>query len=188
MGAKPQYTDQEKAEIVERVCAMYETQHCTVATACEAAGITDRSFRLWVNDNSEFSERYKKAKAKQQVMYWQEIVRPLADTALVRLLKGETTKQTRTKGERKVSIGEDGRAIVEFVATERIITENEIPPNPAAVIFTNKGIYPEIFTDRTQAEVKVTGDDWFKNLPLEKRVQILAIIEETEKEQGAEPS
>jgi len=63
--SKPEYTFEEKTAFVERVCELYETQHATVESCCEAVGISVRSFSLWVSQFAEFTERYKKAKAKR---------------------------------------------------------------------------------------------------------------------------
>ena len=90
---KPQYTQEEKAAFVEKICQYYESQQCTLESACEAAGISYRSFALWRVQFAEFADRFKKAKNIQQSDYWENVIQPLADTAIQRLLKGEVAKE-----------------------------------------------------------------------------------------------
>lgn len=168
-AAKPQYDDKQKAEIFEKVCLMYETQRCTLASACETAGISDRTFFLWRGMFAEFADRYKKAREIQQQSYWENVIQPLKETALERLLKGEDAVEKKTKGERNP----DGS----YTVTEQTVTEKKILPNPTVTIFVAKGLNPEMFIDRQQIEsrVNVVDDGWFRNLPLEKRLAILEI-------------
>lgn len=140
------HTDEQKREIVERVCELYETQNATVESCCEAAGISDRLFRLWLGQNSELSERYKKAKAKQDDVYW-DMLRPLAKTSLQRLLEGEETEDVELK-----DLSFQG-----FLTNQKAKTvkRSKTQPNPTAVIFALKGLYPDMFADRSLVNMKV---------------------------------
>lgn len=175
---KPEYTHDEKTAIVEKVCLMYESQHCTLESACAAAGVSVRSFLLWRTQFTDFADRFKKAKLAQQADYWETLIQPLADTALQRLLKGEKATDKKTKGERQVTRNEAGELIESFAITEQTVTEKEILPNPTVVIFANKGLYPERFVDHSKVEQEVTVKDQslFMQLPLDKRLAILEII------------
>ncbi len=145
--SKPQHTQEEKWAIVEKVCELYETQNATVESCCQAVGITDRLFRLWVGQNTEFSERYKKAKEKQDEVYW-DMLRPLAKTSLQRLLQGEETEETQI-----TDLHFKGSLTNEQAQT---IKRGKSQPNPTAVIFTLKGLYPDMFADRHKIESDVT--------------------------------
>lgn len=144
-GKHIKHTPEQKEELVEKICQMYESQNATVASCCEAAGITDRTFSIWVAQNSEFSERYKKAKENQDDQYWQEIIRPLAKTALQRRLEGETKVETKHEGAWKG----DGENRI-YVETKRTETNVEILPDATLIMFSMKGIYPQMFTERKE--------------------------------------
>ncbi len=143
-SAKLQTNLPERTEIVERVCELYESQHATVESCCAAAGIDSRTFRLWVSQNADFAERYKKAKERQRQVYWQDVIRPLAETALQRLLAGQTLKTTTVE-----DLTFQGSLTNERATTEK---EAETAPNPTAVIFALKGLEPEMFADRQKVE------------------------------------
>lgn len=137
------HTPEEKAALVEQVCEFYESQNATIESCCHAAGISENAFRLWLAQNGEFAERYKKAKQIQDNAYWQEIIRPLAKTAMQRRLEGETKTETKSEGEWKG----DGKDRV-FVEKKRTETKSEILPDTTLTIFAMKGIYPKMFADR----------------------------------------
>lgn len=169
-GQKPTFTDEERTEIVEQICLMYETQRCTLASAAEAAGISVRTFFLWRGQYSEYSERYKRAKKIQRAAYWEDVIQPLQESALERLLTGGTTTDKKTKGERN--------AAGEFVVTEQVVVERMNLPNAAVAIFVTKGLNPEMFVERQEVKTDLTvnDDSWFTKLPLEKRIAILEIV------------
>lgn len=144
--SKPEYTAEQKAEIVERVCSLYETQNATVASCCGMAGISDRLFNLWVAQSSEFSERYKKAKERQDKNYWENIIRPLAKTTLQRLLEGEEITDTELR-----DLSDKGKLTGDKAQT---VKTGRTQPNATALIFALKGLYPEMFADRALLNVK----------------------------------
>ncbi len=144
---KHEYTQDEKAELVERICELYETQHATLASCCEAVGITDRSFHFWIGQVSEFSERYKKAKQKANGHYWEEVIAPKAKTALERLLEGEEWLETelRDLSDKGVLTGQKAETV----------KRGKNQPNVTAVIFSLKGEFPERFADRSLVNMNV---------------------------------
>lgn len=143
----PKYTPEQRREFVERVCELYETQHATVESCCKAVGVSAPAFRIWVNESSENSERYKKAKEKQDAHYWQDIIRPLTKTSLQRLLEGEETEDTEVR-----DLSDKGLPTGHTATT---IKRSKTQPNAAAVIFTLKGLYPDMFADRSLVNMKV---------------------------------
>lgn len=138
----PHTAIEDRQAIVERICELYESQNSTIASCCEACGITDRVFYLWLAQNSEFSDLYKKAKKKQLDFYWEEVLVPLAPRSFVRLLMGETKTETKSEGENKP----DDEGNISFVVKRETITKSEILPNAAVTIFAMKGVYPEKFS------------------------------------------
>lgn len=146
--SKPEYTPEQKAGIVELVCELYETQNATIESCCQSAGISKRAFSLWVGQNTQFAERYKKAKQQQDAHYWEEIIRPLAKTSLQRLLEGEETQDVEIR-----DLSDKG-----FLTNQKATTvkTSRTTPNPTAVIFALKGEYPERFTERQ--DIKIQSD------------------------------
>lgn len=144
--SKPQYSFEQKREFVERVCELYESQNATLESCCEAAGISRQSFSLWVVQVSEFGERYKKAKERQDAHYWQNVIKPLAKTSLQRLLEGEETEETQI-----MDLHFKGEPTNKKATT---IKRGKTQPNATTVIFALKGIFPDMFADRNIIDLK----------------------------------
>lgn len=145
--SKPEYTPEQKAKFVDVVCELYESQNATIESCCKAAGISVRSFHLWVGQFAEFAERYKKAKANQDAHYWQDIIRPLTKTSLQRLLEGEETQDTEVR-----DLSDKGILTGQQATT---VKHSKTQPNATAVIFALKGLYPDMFADRQLVNMKV---------------------------------
>lgn len=144
--SKPQYSFEQKREFVERVCELYESQNATLESCCEAAGISRQSFSLWVVQVSEFGERYKKAKERQDAHYWQNVIKPLAKTSLQRLLEGEETEETQI-----MDLHFKGEPTNKKATT---IKRGKTQPNATTVIFALKGIFPDMFAERNIIDLK----------------------------------
>lgn len=145
--SKPQHTEEQKRAIVERICELYETQHSTLESCCKSAGVSESIFRLWLTQVAEFGERYKKAREKQDETYW-DMLRPLAKTSLQRLLEGEETEETTV-----ADLNFRGTLTGQTAETVR---RGKTQPNPTAVIFTLKGLYPDMFAERHKIESDIT--------------------------------
>lgn len=141
------YTDEDKTRLGKLVCELYESQGATIESCCKSVGISDRLFRLWAVQVSEVSEAYKKAKAVQDQVFWDRL-KPIAKTAFERLLTGETKTETKTEN------GNGANGPFE----KESITKSEILPNPTVTIFAMKGVFPDMFVEKTQAEVNHTGN------------------------------
>lgn len=146
MGKKgqssPIFTENEKREIVKKVCDLYESQDATLESCCEAAGVSVRAFRYWVTLDADFAELYKKAKSRQIEIKWDRI-RERAVSGLERLVSGEVVMEK--KYER--GIGAKGSIFSKDTETEVVVM-----PNPTAVIFALKGEFPERFAERQKVE------------------------------------
>jgi hypothetical protein len=138
------YTEEQRAEIVERICLLYESQNATIASCCQACGITDRTFLLWVAADSALSERYKKAKSVQDDNYWESIIKPLAKTALQKHLEVEYA-------DKDVDVVYQGVPVKDKEgnpAKQR--TREFVLPNPTLTIFAMKGVFPKRFVERLE--------------------------------------
>lgn len=178
-GKQIKHTDEQKREIVERVCELYESQNATIESCCEAAGVSRQSFSLWVVQNGELGERYKKAKEKQDEYFLEEIIKPKAKTGFERLLEGEETEDLEIRELSAYGLPtKDANGNVNTATTKK---RSKTLPNAPSVIFAMKGIYPEKFADRTKFEgdINLKTDEWFTKLPLEKRLAILKIANDT---------
>lgn len=144
--AAPHHTDEEKISLSKRICEIYETQHCTLDSACEAVGITSRSFYLWAAQISEISETYKKAKVKSEEHYFEERLKPKVMRSLEKLVEGQTYTETR----REEGSGPQGPT---FKTVETDVT---VLPNPTSVIFAMKGIFKDRFAELSKTETTLT--------------------------------
>ena len=148
--ASPHTTEKERARLVEMVCELYESQHATIKSCCDACGITSRSFNLWCAQNSQFSDRYLKAKQRAQAHYWEELIVPAAESAFLRLLKGETKQETK----------QEGRIVNGTIITGKTtITKSEVLPHATVTIFAMKGLHPERFKEDGNTKIEVTFTD-----------------------------
>lgn len=186
-GRKIEYTEDEKAIIVEGICRLYESQNCTLESAAEANGITGRTFRLWKAQNSAFSVRYKKAVKIANDVFWEDVIRPKAQRAIERLIEGEVKQERKVKKELRGN-AEDG---AEMVVTEEVTTVSEILPNATIAIFAAKGEYKKRFKDRSKSKVegkvKVENDGktWFDEIDLDKAEAIIKILNaKSDKQEG----
>lgn len=140
MPQSPKYKYEEKAEIVKKICDLYESQDATIESCCKSCGISDRVFRYWLVEHSEFSELYKKARMNQDEFYWEHVIRPKAKKSLSRLIDGEEYEEIR------VETGEAPMGPID----KKSITKKVVLPNPTAVIFAMKGEYKQRFAERQE--------------------------------------
>jgi hypothetical protein len=141
---KYNHNDEEKIEVTNRICEIYQSQRVTLASACEAAGINERTFRVWRAANTDIAGLWKNAKSAQTEIYWQDVLKPLAETAFEKLLKGQTVYLKHTEGREVVRVAEDGKVEKEFIVTRQTVTEKHYQPHPSVVIFAMKLINPEM--------------------------------------------
>lgn len=172
---KPQFSPEEKAEIVERICLLYESQNATIESCCEAVGIADRTFLLWRSENAEFADRFKKAKAIQDENYWQDVIRPLGKRAIQKHLEVEFAEEEKDVVYEGVKTGEIQK------------TKKWILPNPTVTIFAMKGLYPEMFVDRHEHTGKNGGDIGvtmnIEALTTNEKRDLLRLLEKTQQAQ-----
>lgn len=159
--SKPEYSEDQRAAIVEQVCSLYESQHATIESCCNAAGIGYSTFALWCVQNADFRERYKKAKVVQDENYWHEVIRPLAKTALQKHLEVEhADKEVDVVYQGVMAKDADGSPIKQH-------TREFVLPNPTITIFAMKGLYPGMFADRHEHTGKDGGPIETKTLIIE---------------------
>lgn len=181
---RPEYSPDERAVLVERICELYETQNASAESCCEAANVSYRVFMLWIGQNSAFAERYKKAKQKQDAHYWENVIRPLAKTSLQRLLEGEETQDVEVRQLHDKGIPtKDADGNVHTVTTQKT---SRTLPNPTAVIFALKGEFPERFADRSEVNLKTEQPQLLTITP-DKIAQIEAIIADAKQDANIQP-
>lgn len=176
------HTEEEKKIIFEQVCEIYRSQSCTLESACQACGISDRTFYLWRTQNAEFAQIYIQAREIGRSLHWEQKIQPLVDRGMLLHLQGGERTEKTIKRELKDRKQDDGTVIQEMEIVERAEKIIEYLPHPGVLMFAAKGLEAGRFIDKSETKVKVSTDDWFDKLPLEKQTAILAIIEEQEEE------
>lgn len=146
------YTDEERLAVFTKVCEVYQASHCTIESACKSQGLHERTFRYWKEKHGELSEIYKKARQRQFDLYWEELVTPRAESALIRLLKGETKTEKKTE-----PMTDKGYPTGHEKVT---ITTTEILPHAVITMFAMKAVHPDKFDkDEGVTQINVTFDD-----------------------------
>lgn len=140
-------TEEQKILLSRQICDLYASQNATIASCCEAVGVQERTFRLWVQKNAEVSEMYKNAKEKANIILWDRI-REKATRALEKLIEGQTYTETRRE------TGTSGPNIIDKTVKSEVF----VTPNPTAVIFALKGEFPERFAERTKTDITSGGE------------------------------
>jgi len=144
------HTPEEKAALVQMICELYESQNATIESCCEASGISEPTFRLWMSQNTEFKERYKKAKEVQEDNYWEDIIKPLQKRALQKHLEAQTMEDESEVVYQGVKAKDPDSGEPVWQKSKK-----EVLPNPSVLIFSMKGTYPDKFSDKQ--EVKHSG-------------------------------
>lgn len=160
-------TQEQRLELVTKVCDLYASDGGTIESTCEACGLSVNTFYLWICKYKELKEIYKKAKELSDEVFLEKL-RPRAQKSLIRLIEGET--YTKTKQES----GTNSMGGFYKTVTEEVL----VLPNPTSVIFALKGVQHETFGDKR--DITTNGESLnapFANMPLSKRMAILEILE-----------
>lgn len=175
--AAPQHSEEEKIRLSKQVCDLYESQNCTLESACNEVGIPMRTFHLWNAQIAEIAEYYKKAKENADEFYWNELLRPKLKTSLQVLVEGfqdvqEVEEDVVWQG--VMAKDSDGNAL-----RKNKVTRSHVAPNPTSVIFGMKVVFPEKTRDRTDVTTngKEIGQSPFSTLPIEKQEEILLMLQ-----------
>lgn len=176
---KPEYSQDERANIVERVCALYESQNATIESCCQAEGISKSAFNLWCTQFGEFGERYKKAKTKADEHWFEEVLRPKAKRSAELLLElrevvDEKEDDVFFQGIR--SEDDNGNPV-----KKKTVSKSWQLPNATVTIFSLKGAMPDKFKDRVEHTGADGGPIKIDNLTIDER---RAFVELMEKMQG----
>lgn len=172
---KPEYSPEERADIVERVCQLYESQNSTIESCCDAVGISRPSFNLWCAQFSEFGERYKKAKTKADDFWFEEVLRPKAMRASELLLDEREIEEEKIDDIvwAGVKIKDDNGTPM----TKRTVTRSKQQPNATIAIFGMKGVFPDKFKEKHEHSGPGGGAIKFDNYTTEEKRQLLALID-----------
>lgn len=145
--APSERTIDEKRELVERICEEYETAHVTIESCCESHGISARTLKNWVDQDSEIAARYKTAKQTHS-KNGKERIKEKAVDALERLVVGFYVEESET-----VELyGKNGQLAGRQIKTKK----RYIAPSTTAVIFTLKNADPANWNENIQVEL--TGE------------------------------
>ena len=144
----PLHTEAEKIALSKKICEIYETQNCTIESACEAVGITSRSFYFWAAQISEISETYKKAKSKSEEHFFEERLKPKLMRSIERLIS--------EREEEKEVIEELAHQGLKTGDVRSVKTKSKADPNVTAVIFAMKGLFKERFAELSKTESTLT--------------------------------
>ena len=168
-------TQDERLELVKKICDLYASEGGTIESTCEACGLSVNTFYLWTCKYTELKEIYKKSKELSDEVFLEKL-RPRAQKSLIRLVEGETYTKTKRETGTTATGGID----------KMIVEEVMVLPNPTSVIFALKGVQHETFGDKR--DITTNGESLntpFANMPLSKRMAILEILEsenDTEKD------
>lgn len=128
------------AWVVER--GLYPEPHgATIRSFCKAMGISEDSHARWVKRYADYAEAIKKANEA----FSAALVLRLESTLIERATGNVTRKKTRTR----MIADEDGNPVV----SEKIIDEEQMPPDTTAIIFALKNIAPEKWKDKQLQDV-----------------------------------
>lgn len=140
-------TTDERRQTANAICELYESDNVTIQSCCGEHGITDRTFKNWVDNDSEISARYKIAKQKHSKNR-KEGIKEKAVDALERLVVGYWVEETETVE----LFGKNGDMAGRQIKTKKRF----IGPSTTAVIFTLKNADPENWNENIQVEM--TGE------------------------------
>jgi hypothetical protein len=90
-------TKEEKIALADKICEQYESDVVTIESCCNAFGISESIFSLWVKEIGEIGERYKASKHKQECFQKQRI-RQKAKTSLEKMVEGYEYEEVTTEG------------------------------------------------------------------------------------------
>jgi len=173
----PQHTEEEKIALAKMVCDLYESQNCTLESACESVGLPQSTFYLWKTQIGEIGEYYKKCKENADKFYWEELLKPKLKRSLERLVDGfdesqEVEEDVYWQGV-LVKDSESGLPL-----KKNKVTRSRVAPNPTSVIFGMKVVFPELTKDRSDvtSDGKQIGQNHLDGLSIEDKAQILRIL------------
>lgn len=176
--ASPAHTEEEKISLAKQVCEVYESQRCTLESACEIVGIPVRTFHFWNAQIAEIAETYKKAKESADEFYWNELLKPKLKTSLQKLVEGFDEEQ-----EVEEDVVWQGVMVKDpetgLPLRKNKVTRAKVAPNPTSVIFGMKVVFP----DKTKDGIDITsgGKELSRgplaDLPIEQQAEILRLLQ-----------
>lgn len=126
-------------ETVQRIIAALRNGE-TICRACELADIVEDTFYRWLKEHSEFSEEVKKAK-----QYAKEVRLERLEASLYKRATGYTVKEKRSE---LAANPMGGNPII----VKQTITEKDVAPDTAALIFALCNEAPEKWKNKQNTE------------------------------------
>lgn len=148
-------------EIVERICALIESDDYTISEICKQVDIHIDTWFDWKNNKTEFSEAIKKAEDKRL-----ELFKQAARSGLLTLLKGKEYEEVSTEYvEGKPD--KDGNTKPKIKSQKKV--KKFILPNPTSVIFALKNLDSDNFPELMRGEITgKNGTQLFPSAPVTK--------------------
>jgi transposase-like protein len=174
---KIQYTPEQRADIVERVCALYESQNATVESCCNQCGISQAVFYLWTAQFVEIGERYKKAKIKADDFWFENVLVPKAKRASELLLEEREIEES--KDEEVVHQGLKSKDDNGNPLTKKTVTKSKQQPNATLAIFAMKGAMPDKFREKIEHSGPAGGPIQFDGLTTQEKADLLALLQKS---------
>jgi hypothetical protein len=140
--------EQERREKVEKICELYSLENVTIESCCSEIGISVRTFQNWINNNSEYSDKYKKAK-EANAKIGKDGIREKAATALEKAITGFFVEEEET-----IERFNAGGVKTSTIRTKR---KKFINPSTTAIIFALKNVDPANWND--QNAIDISGEE-----------------------------
>lgn len=129
----------DKLSLAKQICDLYGEGNFTIESCCNECGIEYRTFHIWMAENSDISEIYKKAKENHSKAT-KERIREKAQTALERAL----TTYHVDESEVEEMFDKKNRLVSKKVRAKK----KAVNPNVAAIIFALKNADPNNWSDQ----------------------------------------
>ena len=84
-------------EVAEKICELTSTSHKSLKTICEEVNIPVRTVLDWLASNTEFSQKYARAKDEQADLLVEELMEIADDSSKDTLIDPETGKKYENK-------------------------------------------------------------------------------------------
>lgn len=138
-------TPKQKIDIVKRICEKYSTGELTIASCVENEGISERTFGMWLEENSELADAYKEAKEKARLAQRGQL-KQACMTSLMKLIQGYEVEEIHQDG--VPILNEQGEQVAFRTKSVKRIKKH-YQANVTAVIFALKALDPSMYRDNT---------------------------------------
>ena len=158
-------------KIAQKIFGLIEKDSFTIAEICAKVGISDRTFRYWQNENSEFAAGVARARDT-----FTETKLVECEKSLDKLINGYDYEEVKTVMIDSGRPGTDGKATPKI--KERTVTKKHIIPSLPAIIHFQTNRDPENWKNRQTNELTGKGGkDLFEGVSNEELETRIATLE-----------